>query len=158
MRDSRPKDALQRERWKQVEEAWGMKFWDVVRMLAGRGLNKTEVGELVGYSKSGFKRVLSEQAPGDLAWPGLRRRSRGVVVAYGKKRRASKGGLRNAIWIEVNGRTRPASYWARVVGVDYRTIVDRWRKGRSILTPPMAREERGRMGNRMRKAPGMKAT
>lgn len=136
-----------RKKFREVEEAYGMPFWDVVQMLANRGLAKTRVAELVGYSEYHFSKLLrSPEAPA-INWAPLsvRRRQRELSQEALQNIREATRRQDRVIWLTINGETKTLTDWAREIGVSPGCLRRRYHQGwQDILRPPMSRQERGR--------------
>ncbi|HKJ88914.1 MAG TPA: hypothetical protein VKA48_10440 [Gammaproteobacteria bacterium] len=149
----------QRKKFREVEEAYGMPFWDAVKMLSGRGLAKAHVAELVGYSPRGFSLLLrSESAPKGIPWAPLGERlaanQRGHTKPEEVVRNVRAGVQRTqGFWVEHQGRCIPLSELARETGIGLETLRRRWKKGLrgdALVAPSMPRQERGRRGMAVR--------
>jgi hypothetical protein len=144
-----------RKKFREVEQAWGMPFWDVVRMLARRGLPKGHVAELVGYSDRGFSQLLRSPEAPSIRWAPLaiRRGHPGVSEEGARNIREATWRQDRTWWLEIDGQRKPVTVWAEAAGLNPETIRRRYRRGlrgRQLIQPPMPRRERGVYGMRVR--------
>jgi hypothetical protein len=147
-----------RKKFREVEQAWGMPFWDFVRWCARDGQSRCRTAELVGYSKEGFLALLkSSDAPDDLPWWRVPKTIRCQPRRDPDQiERARQARLRNpdTIWITYRGETRHGAEWARIMGLSTDIIYNRYHRGirgDALFAPPMDRSERGRRGLAARK-------
>jgi hypothetical protein len=144
-----------RRKFLEAEQVWGMPFWDVVQMLARRGLSKGHVAELVGYSARGFGQLLRSPEAPIIEWAPLaiRREHPGVSEEGARNIREATRRQDRTWWLEIDGQRKPLTVWAEEVGLNPETIRRRYKRGlrgRQLIQPPMPRHERGVYGMRVR--------